>query len=587
MNRLNPFNRRCFLIGILLLAGLLMQCGCRAQYDRFGVLVQNWESFEKTHQPLMLSRHSLKITLPTISPDFFADYAASLDSVAHQLVLLDTAALADVHKTHFELFSNYIHREKDWYSNQQAWQTDLWFYLEIIGNSLYHPIQAQLTEYDKITLITSRLEQLPAFLSQIRANVQLSNDAQLEAAIAAVTQIESYLAQDFLKRSRKLPVQPDNFLSIYQTAISELGAWKKSLNQQLKTTEESARLGEIELDRRLDLWFGKNVNSQEMLSVIAVEKERIFSELLKTAADVYHRYFPKRRLNLSTVRKNPTILKRAFKKVRNEHIPPALWPEEIRYTMKIIRQFLDLRPVFPVPSQPEIDILWLPPHARVLYFDKMEVADSPTGAIWQLYLQPALYGGKNKSLNTAIQGEFNPFMLKNLAAELLPGHVLQQTSFDSLTFSGFSRYGEPALKLGWPAYAAQVMESAGFTGYHPNFRLVRLMRYYRVLISAELALKYHIGELEPKTVKIILAEDAFLSEPQLSVFWRQICLQPEQNIGKICGYLGLENLRKNYNHQKNNQYLINIFNRQLLSAGIVPIEKLQTLLLEEESEHGE
>ncbi|MCK5737906.1 DUF885 family protein [bacterium] len=587
MNRLKIFKQPHLVIGILLLAGLLMQCGRQSQYERFGVLVQNWESFEKMHHPLMLSRHSLKINLPKISPDFFTDYTASLDSLGNELALLDSSALADAEKMYFELFSNYIHREKDWYSNQQSWQTDLWFYIEIIGNSLYHPIQAQLTEYDKVTLITSRLEQLPTFLSQIRANVPQPDGAQLEVAVAAVRQIETYLAQDFLKRSRKLPVLPDNFSSIYQTAISELGTWEKTLKQQLKITEKSARLGEIELDRRLDLWFGDNVNSQEMLSVIATEKERVFSQLLKTAADVYHRYFPKRRLNLSAVRKNPTILKRAFKKVRNEHIPPALWPEEIRYTMKIIHQFLDLRSVFPVPSQPEIDISWLPPHARVLYFEKMEVSDSPTGAVWQLYLQPALFGGKNKSLNAAIQGEFNPFMLKNLAVELLPGHVLQQTSFDSLTFPGFSRYGDPAVTLGWPLYASHVLESAGFTGYHPNFKLVRLMRYYRVLISAELALKYHIGVLEPETVKIILAEDAFLSEPQLSVFWRQICLQPEQNIGKIWGYLGLENLRRNYNHQKKNQYLINIFNQQLISAGIIPIDKLQTLLLEEESEHGE
>ena len=409
-----------------------MQCGRHSQSKRFHLLIQNWEHFEKTHHPLMLSRQSLAINLPRITPDFLTDYAVSLDSLSNELALLDTAVLVDAEKMQFELFSNYIHREHDWYANRQAWQTDLWFYVEIIGNEFYHPMQAQLTEYDKIMLITARLEQLPAFLAQIRANVPQPDGSQSEAAAAAIGEIQNYLTRDFLNRGRKLSVQPENFSTIYRTAVSELDAWQKVLLQQLAVAEKSPRLGEIELDRRLNLWFGDDVNSQQMLSLIALEKKRIFPKLLNTAAEVYHRYYPKRRLNLAAVRNNPAILKRAFTKIQGEKIPPALWPEEIRYSLKIIRQFLDLRDVFPLTSLPSIDILWLPPHLRILYTEKIDVCYLPTGMEWQLYLPPVFVSRGSETLSEAVQGEFNQYMLKNLAVELIPGSVLQSACFVSM-----------------------------------------------------------------------------------------------------------------------------------------------------------
>lgn len=473
----------------------------------------------------------------------------------------------------------------------QAYRYQPQSYVEMIGSGLFFPLtMTNGTQEQRLASVVSRIEKIPAALSQARQNLVESDQVFIDTAIQENDGNKQVieLAGGMIAKDSPLHAKFGAASAKALPAIDDFSEWLKD-DLAKRPHTRTWRTGP-ELYRQIfhySLGPGAQDTPQSVLAAAERELANIRQKMFKVALPVHARWFPEHGDHhfLPAEERLNKIVSEVIGRINEDHTTPDHLLRQVTSEAKTIRQFIVDKNLLALSSRDNMKVVATPKFLRGIYsvagFHSAPALD-PEGEA-QFWVTPIEPGTPVKKAESKLS-EYNNWMLQYLVMhEALPGHYTQFEHANDVTPQ--SRrvlrqvFGSGPYTEGWGEYAVKEMEDAGYAGHDPRFVLMVLKIRLRVVINSILDIRLQTMNMTDQQALGLMEHKGFQTEAEARGKLLRAKLSSGQLITYFVGYHQWIDFRDRYQKAAGSQFSLKRFNDEALNEGPLPVPLVEQLMM--------
>lgn len=467
----------------------------------------------------------------------------------------------------------------------QEWAWNPLRYTGLCGSSIYGLMSREFAPpRERLISVTSRLEQFPRFLAQVRQTLDKSRVPRIHADTAASQNkgvlkiIENMVLPlaDNLEQAER--VRLDNAIDIATKAINEHQRW---IDEELvPSAKASHRIPTKLYDQKLAFVLHSPRPRGEIRKLAEDRVRKLHDMMYEIAAPIY-RAAGKPLPMTPTQDEKKQVIRFALEQVyadapaADELVATARRSADM--TTRFIRE-KDLISLMPDP----LEIILMPEFRQgvsVAYCDSPGPLD--VGQKTYYVVSPVPKSWSREQAHSFLR-EYNTRSIHVLTIhEALPGHFLQIAHANRYQGRLRHLFNSGVFVEGWACYTEWMMCEEGFLNNDPLMKLITLKWYLRDATNAILDSAVHVDGIDRETGMKLMMDDAFQEEREAAGKWKRAQLTSAQLSTYFVGYVEQVAMREAAEAKWGPDFNLKEYHDRALSFGAPPPQFVRALLLDE------
>lgn len=469
----------------------------------------------------------------------------------------------------------------------QAWAWDPQVYNSVAGSALYNVMAREFAPLpERLKSATVRMEKIPGFLAQARANldpkrvpkVHAETVAKYNAGILSI--VETFITPHVSELSEADQKRLLAATESLKKAVDEHQQWlDKTL---VPNAKGDFRIGAQLYDQKLKFALVSSLSRADIKQRAESELQRVRAEMYAIAQKVL-----KDKPGAPALTDNPDAatqqraIEAALELAYAERPARDAVVADAEAALKSATDFVRAKDLVTLPDAP-VDIIEMPEFQRgvaVAYCDSPGPLDKNLKTFYAISPIPTEWS--QKQVDSFLR-EYNSRMIHLLSIhEGTPGHYLEgwhSAKFPS-TLRAVLRSG--LFAEGWAVYTERTMADAGYLDNDPLFRLVQLKFYLRTIANAILDQGVHVDGWSKQQAMDLMVRQTFQQEREAEGKWDRAQLTSAQLPTYFVGAQEHFDLRKAMEAKLGDKFNAKAYHDQVLSYGAPPVRFVRELMLDE------
>lgn len=593
MPRPHVFLRSCFALLLMALCMVLQAAALAAAASadaHFDALSKRYVDEFGRYAPVsatQLGDHRFDGELDDLSAAGRARTLAWVKGVLGELQGIDHSQLSRANQVDAAMLENQL-RYSVWSEERyRDWSWDPLVYTQLAGQSLYGLLAREFAPFpQRLGSVTSRLEQLPGLLEQMRANIVPARVPAIhaETAVRQNPGVLSLVDELVVPNLAQLPPADRARL---ERAIVAARAAVKTHQQWLEQTLVPQAKGDFRIGREL---YDEKLGFALMSPLNRAEiRRRAEADAITTRAQMYavSRQVLAGRAGAPTTPANPTpaeqqaAIKAALDVASAERAPRDGVVDFAKQMLHETTAFVRAKNFVTVPDEP-LAVILMPEFQRgvaVAYCDSPGPLDQGQRTFFAVSPIPADW--TDAQVDSFLR-EYNTRSIANLTIhEAMPGHYLQLAHSNRYPSTLRAMLGSGPFIEGWAVYTERVMQEQGFRGGDPLMQLVQLKWYLRSITNAIMDSAIHVDGMTRDEAMQLMVETGFQEEREAAGKWVRAQLSSTQLSTYFVGYQEHSDMRAEAERRAGAKFDIKAYHDQVLSYGSPPVRLVRALVFDE------
>ncbi|HSI17524.1 MAG TPA: DUF885 domain-containing protein [Sphingomonas sp.] len=513
-------------------------------------------------------------------------------SLAHDKALLgalgqiDRKALTPESQVDAALLDNALRYDIWQIEVLRDWSWDPQIYNGIAGGALYGLAARDFAPWpQRLKAATARMEAMPAFLAQARAQIVPTRVPAIYATTVAKRNGGVVdIAETMLAPHADTLSAPDR--ARFSAALATLKAAMATHQKWLDTVLVPQAKGELRLgaklyDQKVAFALVSNLTRQDI-------KARATAAITETRAQMY----ALARQVLSGKPDAPTLPDQPSAAQQQAAIEAALAlsyrerpardgvMDKANATLAQATAFVRAKGLVSMPDTP-VKIITMPKFqqgAAVAY------CDSP-GALEQrldtLYAISPIPDDWSDAQATSFLSEYNDYMIQDVSIhEAMPGHYLQIAHANQNHSVLRAVLSSGPFVEGWAVYAEGMMADAGYMDGNPLFKLTILKMRLRSITNSLLDIGIHTEGMTRDQAMDLMMKGAFQQEREAAGKWTRASLGSTQLLSYFTGYTEHMAMREEAKRRLGAKFDLKTYNDAVLAHGSPPARFVRELMFD-------
>jgi len=473
----------------------------------------------------------------------------------------------------------------------QEWAWNPLYYVNIAGSAIYGLVARDFAPIEtRLVNVTSRLEQLPRFLAQVRTSIEPARVPKIhaETAVQQNPGLVSIIESMIIPAMGALPADQQGRLnSAIESAKDAVARHQTWLEEELLPRANGEfRIGAELYDAKLAFALNSPLDRREITARAEREYEAVRNEMYNVAKTIYlgkHPFtaFPD---NPDEAYKQAIIraaLEEAYKK-----LPPRDGIVDVaRQHLQQATDFVIEHNIVTMPEEP-VEIIIMPEFQRgvtVAYLDPPGPLDKDQPAFYAVAPLPTDW--TDEQIESFLR-EYNMLSIQDLTIhEGVPGHYLQLALSNRYPSTLRAVLWSGPFVEGWAVYAEQMMIAEGYLDHDPLMRLINLKWYLRAVTNAIIDSAIHVDGMTRDAAMKLMIEGGFQEEREAAGKWVRAQLTSAQLSTYFVGYQEHLELRAAVEALWGDEFTLRRYHDQALSYGSPPVKYVRALILNEQIPH--
>ena len=554
----------------------------------FAALSQRYLDGIGTYAPTYatsLGDHRGDDRLPDISATGRAAQIAEVKAMLSALGRIDRTKLSREDQVDAALLDNEL-RYEIWQNDVlRNWAWDIQIYNDIAGGALYSLAARDFAPWpQRLAAATARMEALPAFLAQARAQIEPGKVPEIYATTVSkqnggVVEIaEGMLAPHAGELDPVAKARFDAALAGLKAAVAEHQTWlDKTLVPQAK--------GELQLGAKL---YDEKLNFALVGSLTRPEiKARATAEVTKVRAQMYQlaRKLLDARPGASPLPILPpspemqqATIETALGRSYAQRPPRSGLMDKAKETLASATDFVRAMGLVSMPDAP-VRIITMPKFQQgvaVAY-------DDPPGplekGLQNFYAISPIPDEWTDAQATSFLSEYNNYMIHDLSIhEAMPGHYLQLFHANASKSVLRAVLSSGPFVEGWAVYAEGMMADNDYLGGDPLFKLTVLKMRLRSITNSLLDIGIHTEGMTRDEAMKLMMRTAFQQEREAAGKWTRASLGSTQLLSYFTGYSEHMAMREEAKKRLGAKFDLKAYNDAVLAHGSPPARFVRELM---------
>ncbi len=549
---------------------------CQPEQPSFAGFVDRYlDDFARRHPSIAAGNglHQHDDLLDAFSATAIGDEIAALKRDAETLAAFDTLALTPDERVDRVILAGII---DGWLLEQetlQNWRRNPMLYASALSDGV-HNLMAMESDPAAVRMrrIISKLGQVPAFLTDARANLQNPPRLLAERGLAMMRGAVDMLGRDLdlAFASDSNTVLRDSLRRAADQAIPVISSYVDWLEKDLipRATGDVA-IGADNLARRYRAEDLIDTPLDTMLAIGERELAASQAEFRATAA----RLAPER---------DPVAV---WLEVRRHHPAPGGVVAATRAIVDSLAAFVVAKGIAALPPDERVSVE--PALPFDLGFASMHASPpleaTPVRSVYYITEPPLDMPGAEAD---AWLERYNYASLENTSAhEAIPGHWLHSVYMRRTPgkvrriWIGLNPFPQPSSgQDGWAHYAEQMVLDEGFADNDPRFRLAQLSDAMTRICRLLSGIRVHTKQWTLEDAQRCFEEQAYVAAPAAKREAERATYDPTYG-GYFLGKRGILELRADYAATAGDRFSLRDFHERVMSNGIAPIRAHRMLML--------
>ncbi|CAG0987861.1 hypothetical protein ARNL5_02985 [Anaerolineae bacterium] len=549
---------------------------CQPEQPSFAGFVDRYlDDFARRHPSIAAGNglHQHDDLLDAFSATAIGDEIAALKRDAETLAAFDTLALTPDERVDRVILAGII---DGWLLEQetlQNWRRNPMLYASALSDGV-HNLMAMESDPAAVRMrrIISKLGQVPAFLTDARANLQNPPRLLAERGLAMMRGAVDMLGRDLdlAFASDSNTVLRDSLRRAADQAIPVISSYVDWLEKDLipRATGDVA-IGADNLARRYRAEDLIDTPLDTMLAIGERELAASQAEFRATAA----RLAPER---------DPVAV---WLEVRRHHPAPGGVVAATRAIVDSLAAFVVAKGIAALPPDERVSVE--PARPFDLGFASMHASPpleaTPVRSVYYITEPPLDMPGAEAD---AWLERYNYASLENTSAhEAIPGHWLHSVYMRRTPgkvrriWIGLNPFPQPSSgQDGWAHYAEQMVLDEGFADNDPRFRLAQLSDAMTRICRLLSGIRVHTKQWTLEDAQRCFEEQAYVAAPAAKREAERATYDPTYG-GYFLGKRGILELRADYAATAGDRFSLRDFHERVMSNGIAPIRAHRMLML--------
>jgi uncharacterized protein (DUF885 family) len=512
--------------------------------------------------------------------ELLTEYISALES-------LDLDDLTRANQIDAEILMNQLKSDLWAMDELQEWAWNPLFYINTSGSSIYSLVARDFAPIEeRLRNATKRLQQLPRFLEQSRAEIQPDRVPKIHAETAIkqnpglTSIIDSMIVPQMAVLSVEEQAELNAAIELAKDAVADHQTWLEE--ELLPKAAGDFRIGARLYDTKLAFALNSPLSRKDITTRAEQEYAAVRSEMYEVAKTVYAEKHP-----YTTFPDSPdeaykqTIIRAALEQAYSVLPPRDGIVEVAKQQLQQAIDFVVENNIVTMPDEP-VEIIIMPEFQRgvsIAYLDPPGPLDKDQPAFYAVAPLPADWSEEQVQ---SFLREYNMYSIQDLTIhEGVPGHYLQialSNRYPSLLRSVL--WSGPFVE-GWGVYAEQMMISEGYINHDPLMKLINLKWYLRGITNAIIDSAIHVDGMTRDAAMNLMVEGGFQEEREAALKWVRAQLSSAQLSTYFVGYQEHLELRTAVEEAWGDEFTLRRYHDQALSYGSPPVKYVRALMLNE------
>ena len=517
--------------------------------------------------------------------ELLTEYISALES-------LDLDDLTRANQIDAEILMNQLKSDLWAMDELQEWAWNPLFYINTSGSSIYSLVARDFAPIEeRLKNASKRLQQLPRFLEQSRAQIQPDRVPKIHAETAVkqnpglTSIIDSMIVPEMAVLSAEDQAELNAAIELAKDAVADHQTWLEE--ELLPKAAGDFRIGARLYDTKLAFALNSPLSRKDITARAEQEYAAVRNEMYVVAKTVYAEQHP-----YTTFPDNPdeaykqTVIRAALEQAYSVSPPPDGIVEVAKEQLQQAIDFVVENNIVTMPDEP-VEIIIMPEFQRgvsIAYLDPPGPLDKDQPAFYAVAPLPADWSEEQVQ---SFLREYNMYSIQDLTIhEGVPGHYLQialSNRYPSLLRSVL--WSGPFVE-GWGVYAEQMMISEGYVNHDPLMKLINLKWYLRGITNAIIDSAIHVDGMTRDAAMNLMIEGGFQEEREAALKWVRAQLSSAQLSTYFVGYQEHIEMRAAVQEAWGEEFTLRRYHDQALSYGSPPVKFVRALILNEQIPHG-
>lgn len=503
------------------------------------------------------------------------------------LQAIDAKRLSRANQVDAALLANEL-KSQIWQTESvQGWAWNPLSYQGVAGGAIYGLMAREFAPIEKrLVAATARMELIPAFLAQARAELVPPRVPVPHAATYSAQHkgLKSIIGEMIDPHKEKLTgaarSRLDAAIAAYNAACDEHQAWIDGT--LVPAAKADYRAGAERFDKQLAFTLQSTLTRAEI-------RARAEAAITKTRAEMYAvaRQALAGRADAPEMPDAPSpeqqqkAIKAALELSASERPPRDKLVEVATDAVERARTFVRDRDLITLPAGP-VKVILMPEFQRgfsVAYCDSPGPLDKNLDTFYAVSPIPDDW---TEAQTTSLLREYNMRGIMDLGVhEAMPGHYVQL--FHSNSYPSVLRavLSSGSFIEGWAVYAQEMMVEQGFLGDDPLYKLQQRKNLLRAISNAIIDQAIHAGDMTEAQMMKFLTEDTFQEEREAAGKWRRAQLSVTQLSTYFVGYAEHVETRAAAEAKAGGAFKLKAYHDKVLSYGSPPMRYARALMFGE------
>ncbi|MGZ9898319.1 DUF885 domain-containing protein [Shewanella gaetbuli] len=433
---------------------------------------------------------------------------------------------------------------------------------------------------DRLSLVIERLENVPAYYSAARSNIENPTLTHTKLAIQQNQGAFSVLSDDLANKvasSGLSDTQKQLFTERFElakAAINEHITWLNALAADLeKNGSRDFRIGEELYEQKFALDIQAGMTAKELYQKALADKQRVQGEMAKITNDIWSKYIdtPKPQDDKLAIRQLIDVLS-------DKHVKRDEFVDEVRKQIPELVKFVNDKQLITLDPKKPLVVRETPEYMRGFAGASIS-APGPYEKNSNTYYNVTPLDGMSDESATSYLREYNHWILQVLNIhEAIPGHYTQLVYSNESKSLVKSLFGNGAMVEGWAVYTERMMLEEGYGNFEPEMWLMYYKWNLRVIANTILDYSIQVNGMDEQQAIALMENEAFQQRAEAEGKWRRATLSQVQLTSYYSGYREIYDFREELKQQQGDDFDLKAFHERFLSYGSAPVKYIRQLM---------
>ncbi|MEZ5067368.1 MAG: DUF885 domain-containing protein [Bacteroidia bacterium] len=489
----------------------------------------------------------------------------------------DSTKLSDLNKMDAEIIKNFLQKSKFNIEELKSWQWDPSGY-NASGNLSYMLSENYESLNSRIINISKKLEQIPAYYTAAKENIQNPSPEHLKLAIeqnsggfeSLEATLKDSLAQSTLSSDEKTKVETEmkNAMAAVQDYISFL----KNLKNE---NGRSFRLGSDLYGKKFNFEIESSYTYEQIYDSAMQRKKYLHTQMAALATQLWPKYFGNTPIPEDTL----TLISKVIDALSMNHVKPEDFQSTIEKQIPELEKFVtDHNLIYLDPSKP-LKVRKEPAYMAGVAGASIS-APGPYDKNGNTYYNVGSLAGWDAKRAESYLREYNNYTLQILNIhEAVPGHYTQLVYSNNSPSIIKSILGNGAMIEGWAVYGELMMLENGYGNNEPELWLMYYNWNLRTVCNTLLDISVHTRNMSHDEAMHLLTKEAFQQNAEAEGKWRRVMLTNVQLTSYYTGFKEICDLREECKKIQGDKFNLKAFHEKFLSYGSAPVKLIRAQML--------